>query len=109
VDKDVCALTFSDDGVGIPAGLDIAKAKTLGLQLVHMLALQLTGNVNVERAPGTRFEIRFPIWICHFDLEFYGREVFSLCRLIVFRKSIAYGDGPLKKHHRHYVLLSTPF
>lgn len=52
-------LSVSDDGVGLPAELDPQRAHTLGLRLVHILAKQLGGAVQVEREGGTRFAIRF--------------------------------------------------
>jgi PAS domain S-box-containing protein len=54
-----CALTVSDDGVGLPAGLDFRRAQTLGLQLVCGLTQQLAGAVEVDGADGTRFTITF--------------------------------------------------
>ncbi len=50
---------MSDDGVGMPAGLDLARAETLGLQLVHDLAEQLHGEVEIAQAGGTTFRVRF--------------------------------------------------
>ena len=55
-------IVVSDDGIGIPETLDIRNAKTLGLQLVTTLAEnQLKGRIELERAGGTRFGIRFGI------------------------------------------------
>jgi two-component sensor histidine kinase len=52
-------LVVSDDGVGFPAGLDLRKAETLGLQIVTMLAEQLDGTVSVNREGGTAFTVEF--------------------------------------------------
>jgi len=53
-------LVVGDDGVGIPTGLDIIHAKSLGLHLVTLLAKnQLRGNIEMMRNSGTRFRIRF--------------------------------------------------
>jgi PAS domain S-box-containing protein len=53
-------LTVADNGVGLPAELDWAASKTLGLRLVKMLALhQLHGQMDVERSAGTVFRLRF--------------------------------------------------
>jgi two-component sensor histidine kinase len=52
-------LSVSDDGVGMPAGLDLARAETLGLQLVHDLAEQLHGEVEIAQEVGTTFRVRF--------------------------------------------------
>jgi PAS domain S-box-containing protein len=55
-------LVVSDNGVGIPAGLDFRNAESLGLRLVSMLAEeQLGGQVELDRTEGTRFEIRFGV------------------------------------------------
>jgi two-component sensor histidine kinase len=52
-------LAISDDGVGLPAGVEIGQTKSLGLQLVPLLAEQFGGQLRVERGAGTRFELRF--------------------------------------------------
>ena len=54
-------LSVSDDGVGIPADLDIAETATLGLQLVRLLADQLGADITIQRANPTRFELRLPV------------------------------------------------
>ena len=58
-EKDV-ELVVSDNGVGIPEGLDIRKTKSLGLHLVTILAEdQLHGQIKLSRKKGTKFQIRF--------------------------------------------------
>jgi two-component sensor histidine kinase len=53
-------LIVSDNGVGIPEGLDIGKTKSLGLQLITTLVShQLQGKLNLIRTDGTKFHIRF--------------------------------------------------
>jgi two-component sensor histidine kinase len=49
----------ADDGVGIPQGFDYRNASSLGLQLVHSLAAQLDGQLQVEQSAGTVFQISF--------------------------------------------------
>jgi two-component sensor histidine kinase len=56
----MCRLIVSDDGIGMPGGLDYQNTLSLGLQLVNSLTHQLSGTVAVETGPGTRFEILFP-------------------------------------------------
>ena len=51
-------LTVSDDGIGIPAGLNIDTSPTLGLQLVRLLSEQVHGTLTIERAQPTRFTLR---------------------------------------------------
>lgn len=52
-------LTVADDGVGLPAGLDIHTTDTMGLQLVSILAGQLRGDMEAVSKEGTMFTIRF--------------------------------------------------
>lgn len=52
-------LSISDDGQGVPLDLDLAKSESLGLQLVHLLARQLHGQLEVRRSNPTRFTLRF--------------------------------------------------
>jgi two-component sensor histidine kinase len=53
-------LTAQDNGVGIPEDLDIAKTKSLGLQLISSLAEhQLQGKLTLHRTGGTAFNIIF--------------------------------------------------
>ena len=55
-------LTVSDDGVGLPEGLDINATRTLGLRLVKILVEdQLQGNLEVVSKEGTTFTIEFDI------------------------------------------------
>ncbi len=54
-------LRVTDNGVGLPPGLDPAHASSLGLQLVSDLTTQLRGQLKVERAAGTTVEITFPL------------------------------------------------
>jgi two-component sensor histidine kinase len=58
--RTVC-LRMSDNGVGLPSGLDFAHLKSLGLQLISDLARQLGGQLRLEDGPGTAFEITFPL------------------------------------------------
>jgi len=53
------ALTVSDDGVGVPDGLDLRKAGTLGMQLVSMLVDQIEGTMQIDGGPGTSIRIAF--------------------------------------------------
>jgi two-component sensor histidine kinase len=48
-----------DDGIGLPEGLDIQKTKTLGMQIVTLLAYQLDGTIELSRKQGTEFRILF--------------------------------------------------
>lgn len=52
-------LIISDNGIGIPANLDINNTDSLGLQLVTALTTQLGGTIEVNRYIGTQFIINF--------------------------------------------------
>jgi PAS domain S-box-containing protein len=59
-DGRVC-LRVSDNGAGLPAGMDWRQSRSLGLRLVHLLAGQLNATVEVEvrAGNGTDFLISF--------------------------------------------------
>jgi PAS domain S-box-containing protein len=53
-------LVVQDDGLGLPVELNLDNLKTLGLSLVHGLAVsQLGGELEVQRDHGTRFVATF--------------------------------------------------
>jgi PAS domain S-box-containing protein len=52
-------LIVSDDGIGFPAGVDVRRTDTLGLQIVSMLAEQLDGTIAVTQSGGAVFTIEF--------------------------------------------------
>ena len=54
-------LTVSDDGVGIPDGLNLQQTDTLGLQLVALLTDQLHGKLDIRRQDPTQFVIEFEV------------------------------------------------
>ncbi|HEX7502766.1 MAG TPA: PAS domain S-box protein, partial [Acidobacteriota bacterium] len=54
-----CELVFADDGIGLPAAYDPAKQKTLGMNLVSMLAKQLQAELKVKTGPGAEFRLIF--------------------------------------------------
>jgi PAS domain S-box-containing protein len=53
-------LRVSDTGVGLPAGFDPERGKSLGMKLVRMLTSQLGGELEWRNGVGTTFEITFP-------------------------------------------------
>ncbi len=59
-DEDQLVLIVSDNGVGLPEGLDFRHTETLGLQLVNTLTDQLKGHIEVQGIHGTEFKISFP-------------------------------------------------
>jgi two-component sensor histidine kinase len=55
-------LQVCDNGRGLPAGLDLAQARSLGLRIVHILAQRLDAQVAVENhSGGTVFTVTFPL------------------------------------------------
>ncbi len=54
-------LTIKDNGVGIPVNLDIENVKSLGLQLVKLLAAQLNADYRIFREDGTTVQIEIPL------------------------------------------------
>lgn len=54
------ALRVCDNGCGMPEGAMPAAENTLGLKLVHILARQLRGTIELETGAGTCLGITFP-------------------------------------------------
>lgn len=54
-----CELSVTDDGVGLPADLDVRRTGTLGLRLVDGLVGQIGGRLERETGRGTAVRIRF--------------------------------------------------
>lgn len=57
-DGRVC-LRVSDDGPGLPAGMDWRQSRSLGLRLIHLLAGQLDATLEVRPGGGADFLITF--------------------------------------------------
>jgi two-component sensor histidine kinase/ligand-binding sensor protein len=53
-------LTVSDCGVGLPRDFDQENPKSMGLEMIGILASQLGGALTVEASPGARFCVEFP-------------------------------------------------
>jgi len=53
-------LQVADDGVGLPAGFDLASTNTLGFQLIHMLSQQIEGQYELTAGSGTSLRLTFP-------------------------------------------------
>jgi PAS domain S-box-containing protein len=60
-DRASACLVVADDGVGMAAGLDLDKSKSIGMRLVSMLTRQLQGKLDLTREPGLTVRITFPI------------------------------------------------
>ncbi len=54
-------LTYADNGVGIPEGIDFENTESLGLKLVSLLSTeQLDGSIVLIREQGVKYRIVFP-------------------------------------------------
>lgn len=49
----------TDNGVGVPEDLDLAKTNSLGMQIINSLTEQINGELEVVRSPVTMFRITF--------------------------------------------------
>lgn len=54
-------LRVSDNGSGMPEGLDVEMLDTLGLKVIGKLARQLKGTMETQSMGGTSVEIKFPL------------------------------------------------
>jgi two-component sensor histidine kinase len=60
VADDEFELTVSDDGIGLPADIGLEDVGTLGLKMLVAFAEgELQGSIELDRAQGTEFRIRF--------------------------------------------------
>jgi two-component sensor histidine kinase len=55
------SIMVADDGIGFPEGRDFSASSSLGLQLVHILADQLKGKVDLVPGAGTKIELTFDL------------------------------------------------
>ena len=58
-DSPTLCLRVADNGVGLPAGLDMNGLKSLGLELVFTLTRQLQGRLEIGPGPGAVFDVLF--------------------------------------------------
>ena len=59
INEDAFELEISDNGIGIPDGLDFRNTESLGLHLVTILSEdQLHGKIELDRTGGTTFHVR---------------------------------------------------
>lgn len=58
-EKENYTLKVTDNGIGLPAGMDVNETPTLGLQLVNSLVGQLAGTIKIDNLAGTSFTITF--------------------------------------------------
>ncbi|AKB36634.1 sensory transduction histidine kinase [Methanosarcina siciliae C2J] len=61
VNRSLFSLKISDNGIGIPEGMELASFESLGMKLVNTLVDQLCGKIEIIRAHGTEFRITFNV------------------------------------------------
>ena len=54
---DSIQLKVKDDGIGLPSNMNYQELDSLGLQIVHLLAEQMNGTIEVDSSNGTEFKI----------------------------------------------------
>jgi len=59
-DSGYVTVAVSDNGIGLPEGLDWKNSNSLGLPIVDVLARQIGGQLTVRASPGASFTIEFP-------------------------------------------------
>jgi len=58
---EACTLVFSDNGVGLPAGIDMKSSRSLGMTIMDALVKQIGGSMRISGGGGgTSVEIKFP-------------------------------------------------
>lgn len=60
LDQTAIRLRVQDNGIGLPAGLEIDRTESLGLRLVQLLARQLHAEVQVHTGAGLTFTVSVP-------------------------------------------------
>lgn len=57
---DKVSMVVADNGVGLPADMDLFKSESFGFKIVRLLTEQIEGEIKVHSANGTVFEISLP-------------------------------------------------
>ena len=58
---ELCVLTVTDDGCGLPAGFQETKSKGLGQGILESLSCQLGGKLSFDCQKGTTVRLAFPV------------------------------------------------
>lgn len=61
VDDKNCHLTISDNGIGLPANVNLRKTQTLGLSLMRGLGKQLGGTLQISQTGGVQVRLEFSV------------------------------------------------
>ncbi len=57
---DKVSMVVADNGAGLPAGMDLFKSESFGFKIVRLLIEQIEGQIKVQNANGTVYEITLP-------------------------------------------------
>ena len=60
-------LCVADDGIGLPEGLDLGAATSMGLTIFRSLVDQIDGTFEIDRGQGTAIHLRFPLEVLAID------------------------------------------
>ena len=61
VEEQTYRLIISDDGVGLPAGFDIARSNSLGLTMIRGLSKQIKGQLEITQENGVEISLLFSV------------------------------------------------
>jgi two-component sensor histidine kinase len=56
---DYLVLSISDNGIGLPSGVEVSKHDSLGFSLMQGLSNQIDGTFNIKSNGGLHITIRF--------------------------------------------------
>lgn len=59
--RGIYSLLIRDNGIGLPGGVDLENATTLGMEIIRELTKQIKGSISVITDGGTAYTIRFKI------------------------------------------------
>ncbi len=61
LDEGSAQLRVQDNGVGLPPGIELRDAKSMGLHLINVLVQQLQGSFEIGEGPGVSVAVTFPL------------------------------------------------
>jgi two-component sensor histidine kinase len=54
-------LSVEDSGPGLPRGIDLSEAQSMGYQLINLLVRQLRAHLELGTGPGASITVEFPV------------------------------------------------
>ena len=61
LDQGWAQLTVADNGPGVPDGIDLPQARSMGFRLLNLLVKQLHGRMELSQGPGATVKVDFPL------------------------------------------------